>query len=283
MTDAALVHQQPYVHANGASMPCIGLGTWQSSGDEGARAVAAALKMGYRHVDTAAAYGNEEQVGEALHASGVPRAEIFVTTKVWYDRIGKDDIRRGAEASLKRLGLEYVDLLLIHWPNPAYALADTMAGLSAARREGLARNIGVSNFTVALMDEAVRHATEPLATNQCEYHPYLDQTPVISACRAYGMAFTSYSPIGRGALLKDATIVRIAERHGRTPAQIVLRWHIQQPGVVAVPKSVTPARIAENFAVFDFELSGEDMDAIFALGRPDGRTLSPSWAPTWDV
>ncbi|GGC57786.1 aldo/keto reductase [Chelatococcus reniformis] len=283
MTDAALVHTQPYVHANGAAIPCLGLGTWQSSGDEGARAVEAALRTGYRHVDTAAAYRNEEQVGAALRASGVPRGEIFLTTKVWYDRIGKDDVQRAAEASLKRLGLEYIDLLLIHWPNPDYTLADTMAGLSAVRREGLARNIGVSNFTVALMDEAVRHAAEPLATNQCEYHPYLDQTPVINACRAYGMAFTSYSPIGRGALLQDATIVRIAEQHGRTPAQIVLRWHIQQPGVVAVPKSVTPARIAENLAVFDFELGPAEMDAIFALRRRDGRTISPSWAPTWDT
>lgn len=284
MTDVPPTHEQTFVHASGgASIPALGLGTWQSTGDDGIQAVESALKAGYRHIDTAAAYRNEDQVGQGLRASGVPRGEIFVTTKVWYEKIGKADIRPAAEASLKRLGMDYVDLLLIHWPNPAYPLADTIAGLCAVRREGLAKHIGVSNFTVPLLEETMRLATEPVAANQCEYHPYLDQTPVLTACRDYGIAFASYSPLGRGKqLLQDPAIVAIAERHGKSPAQIVLRWHIQQPGVVTIPKSVTPSRIADNVAVFDFALSGEEMDAISALKRPDGRITDPSWSPKWD-
>jgi len=270
------------VHANGAAIPAIGLGTWQLRDEACVRAVGEALRGGYRHLDTAAMYGNEEAVGEGLRASGVPRDDVFVTTKVWYTDLAPGDLERSAEASLRRLGLDAVGLLLIHWPNPQTGLDGPIRALCEAKRRGLARHVGVSNFTVALLDEAVRLATEPLAVNQCEYHPYLDQTPVLDACRRHGLAFASYSPLGRGGLLDDPVIREIAERHGRTPGQIVLRWHVQQPGVVAIPKSGTPERIARNLAVFDFTLSEEEMARVHGLARPDGRMVRVSWEPAWD-
>ena len=270
------------VHANGAAIPAIGLGTWKLLGEACVRAVEHALGIGYRHLDTAAMYGNEEAVGEGLRASGVPRGEVFVTTKVWYTDLKPGDLERSAEASLKRLGLDAVDLLLIHWPNPQMSLDGPIRALCEAKRRGLARHVGVSNFTVALLEEAVRLASEPLVANQCEYHPYLDQTPVLAACRSLGLAFASYSPLGRGGLLDDPIIREIATAHGRTPGQIVLRWHVQQPGVVAIPKSGTPERIAQNLAVFDFALSEEEMRRLHGLTKPDGRMVRASWEPAWD-
>ena len=270
------------VHANGAAIPAIGLGTWQLRGEECVRAVAQALGVGYRHLDTAAMYGNEEAVGEGLRASDQPRDDVHVTTKVWYADLAPGDLERSAEASLKRLGLTEVDLLLIHWPNPAMGLDGPIRALCEAKRRGLARHIGVSNFTVALLDEAVRLATEPLVANQCEYHPYLDQGAVLAACRRHGLAFASYSPLGRGGLTDDPVIGAIARAHGRTPGQVVLRWHVQQPGVVAIPKSGNPERIAQNLQVFDFALSDEEMARLHGLARPDGRLVRTSWEPAWD-
>ncbi len=270
------------VHANGASIPAIGLGTWAARGDECAQAVAAALRAGYRHIDTASMYGNEEAVGEGLRASGIPLAEVFVATKVWWEELRDGALQRSAEASLKRLGLHQVDLLLIHWPNRDVPLRESMAALCATRRRGMARHIGVSNFSVGLLDEATALADEPLVVNQCEYHPCLDQSKVLAACKRLGLAFTSYSPLGRGDVLKEPTVRSIAARHGKTAAQIVLRWHVQQPGVIAIPKSADPARIAENIAIFDFALTTDDMNAIFALARPDGRLISPAQAPVWN-
>jgi diketogulonate reductase-like aldo/keto reductase len=267
--------------SGGAAIPALGLGTWPLRGDECAEAVATALKTGYRHIDTAAMYGNEEAVGEGLRASGLKRGEVFVTTKVWPDDLAPADLRRSAESSLKRLGLDAVDLLLIHWPNARIALRETIPALVGAKRDGLARHIGVANFTVTLLDEAVALADEPIVANQCEYHPSLDQGPVLAACRKHGVAFVSYSPLGRTAELREPAIVAIAKARGRTPAQIVLRWHLQQ-GVGAIPKSGNPARIAENFAVFDFTLSEDEMRRISGLGRRDGRLVSPAVAPAWD-
>jgi diketogulonate reductase-like aldo/keto reductase len=269
----------PLVHANGAAIPALGLGTWPMKGEEASEAVARALASGYRAVDTAAMYGNEDAVGEGLRAS---RAEVFVTTKVWYTDLAPGALQRSAEASLRRLGIDAVDLLLIHWPNPAIALEDSIAALCDAKRRGLARHIGVSNFPVALLERAVALATEPLVANQCEYHPHLDQTKVLSACRRHGLAFLSYAPIGKGAVLQDKAVRDIAARHGRTPAQVVLRWHVQQDGVAAVPKSANPQRIAENLDVFGFTLSEDEMRALSDLSRPDGRMVAPGWSPEWD-
>lgn len=274
--------QAPLVQANGASIPTIGLGTWQLRGEACSQAVVQALEIGYRHIDTAAMYGNEEAVGEGLRSGGVDRDQIFVTTKVWYTDLHRDDLMRSAEASLKRLGLSQVDLLLIHWPNRDIPLEETIPALCDARRQGLARHIGVSNFTVALLDRAVALASEPLVANQCEYHPYLDQDAVLSRCRHHGLAFTSYSPIARGGLLDEPAIREIASRHGRTPAQIALRWHVQQPGVVAIPKSGNADRIRQNIDLFDFALTGEEIAQISGLSHPNGRTISPEWSPAWD-
>jgi diketogulonate reductase-like aldo/keto reductase len=271
------------VDANGAAIPAIGLGTWQLRGAECGAAVKSAIEAGYRHVDTASMYGNEEAVGEGLRASGVPREAVFVTTKVWPEDLAPADLSRSAEASLRRLGLSEVDLLLIHWPNAAIPLAGSIRALCEARRAGLARHVGVANFTVRLLDEAVAAATEPIAANQCEYHPYLDQSKVRAACRKHGAAFVSYCPIGKAQVLGEPVIAAIAKAHGRTPAQIVLRWHVQQPGVAAIPKSGDPGRMRENLAVFDFALGEDEMARISGLARRGGRMVSPSWSPRWDA
>ena len=270
------------VPANGAHIPAIGLGTFRLNDEACVAAVETALAAGYRHLDTATMYGNEAEVGRGLKASGIARDEVFVTTKVWWEDIGPGDLERSAEASLKRLGLSQVDLLLIHWPNAAVPLEQSTAALCRAKTSGLARHVGVSNYPVAMLEKAVALATEPLACNQVEYHPYLDQSQVLAACRRHGMALTSYCPLGRGAGFDDSTVASIAARHGRSPAQIVLRWHVQQPGVIAIPKSGTPANITANLAVFDFTLSDEEMRALSSLRRPNARIVDPTFAPDWD-
>ena len=270
------------VHVNGAAIPAIGLGTFKLTGEACEQAVRWALEAGYRHLDTAKMYGNEEEVGAGLKASGVAREDVFITTKVWWEDIAPGALERSAEASLRRLGLSDVDLLLIHWPNAAVPLKDSTAALCQAKRAGLARHVGVSNYTAAMVAEAARLATEPLVADQVEYHPYLAQPAVLAACREHGAAMTSYCPLGRGGLLSDPTVAGIAERHGKTPSQVVLRWHVQQPNVVAIPKSGTRSHIAENLAVFDFALGEGEMAAISGLARPNGRVVDPSFAPAWD-
>ena len=269
------------IKANGARIPARGFGTWKLRDAAGQAAVEAALACGYRYIDTARMYGNEREVGAALKASGLKRDDIFVTTKVWYEDIGAGALEKSAEGSLARLGLEAVDLLLIHWPNAAIPLQESIAALCHAREMGLARHIGVSNFPAALLDQAVALSREKLACNQCEYHPWLDQSAVLAACARHGLAFTAYSPLGQGDLTKAPEIVAIAERLARKPSQIVLRWHLQQ-GVAAIPRSGTPAHIAENFAVDDFVLSAREMAALSALRRRDGRLVNPGWSPQWD-
>lgn len=275
----------PHVTAGGASIPVIGYGTWPLKGEECARAVATALECGYRHIDTAAMYENETAVGEGLSASGIARDDIWVTTKVWWENIADGALQRSAEASLARLGLEQVDLLLIHWPSKSVPLPESIRALNDVKRRGLARHIGVSNFPSRMLDEAVALSEEPIVANQCEYHPHLDQSKVLAACRRHGVAFVSYCPLGRGSVggvLEEQAVREIAERTGRTPAQVVLRWHIQQPGVVAVPKSGNPKRIAENFDVFGFALEEADMRRLSALAKPDGRVVNLACAPEWD-
>ncbi|NNM72907.1 aldo/keto reductase [Enterovirga aerilata] len=272
----------PFVHANGAAIPAIGFGTWTLNGERCVEAVGWALQAGYRHIDTAARYENEVEVGEALRVSGLARDEIFVTTKVWWTDIAPGALERSAEASLGRLGLDQVDLLLIHWPNPAVPLAASTAALCRTRKLGLARHVGVSNYPSAMLDEAVRLASEPLVANQVEYHPFLDQGPVRRACGRHGMALTAYAPLGRASAVRDPTLARIAAAHGRSVPQIILRWHMQQPGIVAIPRSGSREHIVQNLDVFGFALSDEEMARISALARPDGRIIDPDFAPTWD-
>jgi diketogulonate reductase-like aldo/keto reductase len=272
-----------YVTAHGAKIPAIGFGTWPMKGDECVRAVVTALETGYRHIDTASSYQNEREVGEAIRSSGVPRDEIFVTTKIPPTELAEGNLQRSVAESLKNLGMDSVDLILIHWPSRTLPVADTIRSLNDVKRRGMASHIGVSNFTTKLLDEAWEATEEPLAVNQCEYHPRLNQDKVIGACRARGMAFTSYSPVGRGDVLRDPAVVRIAERLGKTSAQVVLRWHIQQDGVIAIPKSAHAERIRENFDVFDFALEADDMAAISDLAHSEGRMiLAPDIAPEWD-
>lgn len=264
-------------------IPTLGFGTFRMNEADTARMVAHALKIGYRHVDTAQIYGNEAAVGRGLAASGVARREIFLTTKVWVDSFAEPAFARSVDDSLARLGTDYVDLLLLHWPGSPVPLADQIGSLNAVRAAGKARHIGVSNYSTALMAEAARLSAAPLVTNQVEYHPYLDQTPVLNATRAAGMALTAYYAMADGRVLADPVIGAIAGRLGRSPAQVVLRWLTQQDGVVALSKTVDEARAAANLAIFDFTLSADDMAAIDALRRPDGRIVSPAGlAPAWD-
>jgi diketogulonate reductase-like aldo/keto reductase len=271
------------IEAGGARIPRIGFGTFELEPQVAYARVGDALAAGYRHIDTAQIYGNEAAVGAAIRESGVPRDQIFLTTKVWVDRFHDGDLQRSAEESLERLGLDYVDLLLLHWPNPQVALAETIGALNDARRRGLTRHIGVSNFTVALIGEAAAASEAPLVTDQVEYHPYLSQAPVREALARQSMALTAYCPLGKGRVLKDPVIGRIAREHGKDAAQVVLRWHYQQPDVVAIPRSSKAERVRSNLDIFDFELGESEMAAISALARPDGRVISPAGlAPAWD-
>lgn len=275
----------PRLLANGARIPAIGLGTSRLRGADCLRAVETALSIGYRHIDTAVMYGNETEVGQSIRTSGLPRDELFITTKVLPGDIGAGDLQKSARDSLKRLGLDQVDLLLIHWPNKAIPLSTSINALCDARKQGLARHIGVANFPSAMLDLATRLAAghgEKLAANQCEYHPRLDQTKLLAACRAHGVAFVSYCPVGQGAFLSDPAIVSIARRLGKTPAQVVLRWHMRQPGVAAIPKSSQRHHLVENIEVFDFDLTDSDMKALSALAVPNGRIVRPVSAPDWD-
>jgi 2,5-diketo-D-gluconate reductase B len=272
------------IHAGGVDIPALGFGTWNVTGPDAARMVEAALKLGYRHIDTARIYGNETEVGEGLRHSGVARGDYFLTTKIWTDAFRDGDLQRAAEASLKRLGVDHLDLLLLHWPNPRVPLAETLKALNAVKAAGLTRAIGVSNFTTGLIEEAVALSDAPLATNQVEYHPYLSQTAVKGALARHRLALTAYSPLAHGLILGDKTLKAIAAVHGRTVSQVALRWLVQQPGVVAIPKTLDEGRAAQNLEIFDFALSDQEMGLITALARPDGRQcdfegLSPEWDP----
>jgi len=270
-----------FIEANGATIPAVGLRTWELRGRACARIVEQALRTGYRHVDTAEAYDNEREVGEGLRAAGVTRREVFVTTKVWSDHLAAREFERAAKDSLTRLRLAEVDLLLIHWPNPRIPLAETMGALCRLESAGLTRHIGVSNFTVALIEEAVKLATEPLVVNQIEWHPFIDQSTVRAACRRHGLAITAYSPIARGRSAGNDVLKRIAATHGKTAAQISLRFLIQE-GAIVIPRTSRPERLAENMAIFDFALSEEEMEDIRALAHPRGRIVEWSGAPAWD-
>jgi 2,5-diketo-D-gluconate reductase B len=272
----------PKLPAHGAAIPAIGFGT-SGMGDVRAEHIATALTAGYRHIDTARKYGTEGAVGDGMRASGVPRAEIFLCTKVSHENLHAADFARSVDESLKALGVDYVDLLLVHWPEKNTPLAETMGALAKAKRSGLTRHIGVANFNIAMLDEAIRLCPEPLVTLQAECHPYLDQSKVIAACRARGLVLTAYCPLARGRIQGDAVLTEIGGRYGKTAAQVALRWLMQQKIIAAIPRSSNAARIADNVDVFDFELDESDMGRIGALKRPDGRTANPiGRAPQWD-
>ena len=271
----------PYVEANGARIPALGLGTMTLKGDVCVTAVSTALKQGYVHLDTAERYGNETEVGEGLRASGLDRGQVFVTTKVYQDKLAPADFEKSFEESLQKLKLSSVDLLLIHWPNPNVPLADTMRALCKAKADGRARHIGIANFTLPLIEEAVKLATEPLVTNQIEVHPFLDQSKVIAACRRHGLSVTAYCPLARGKVPGDPVLTRIGQAHHKSASQAALRYLVQL-GVIVIPRSSNAERLAQNMAIFDFKLSDAEMAEIGKLRRPDGRVVNPPHAPKWD-
>jgi 2,5-diketo-D-gluconate reductase A len=254
---------------NGRTIPQLGFGVFQIKPEDTAEAVSTALQTGYRHIDTAEMYGNEKEVGEALAKSGLNRADVFVTSKLSNDAHLPDDARAAFDLSLEELGLDYLDLFLIHWPLPTRYDGDfvsTWRTLEEFYRDGRARSIGVSNFQPHHIRRLHTEAEIPPAVNQIEVHPYLTQDDVRRFCAEHQIAVEGWSPIAQGEVLEDPTIREIAERVGKTPAQVVLRWHIER-GDIIFPKSVTASRIRENFAIFDFELSGEDVEAISALNK----------------
>ncbi len=276
----------PTLPAGDANIPAIGLGTSNLGGD-GQRVrgetVATALKLGYRHIDTAWKYGSERDVGEGIRASGVPRNDIFLCTKVSHEYLRAADFARSVDESLANLGVDYVDLLLVHWPNAQIPLKESMGALAKANREGLAHHIGVANFNIAMLDQAIALCPEPLVNLQGEAHPYIDTTKIVDACRARGIVFTAYCPLGRGKLFRDPVLSEIATRHGRSVAQVALRWLVQRGNIVPIPRSSDPARMAENLDVFGFTLSSDEMARIGALARANGRIANPvGRVPKWD-
>ncbi|KQR32435.1 2,5-didehydrogluconate reductase [Rhizobium sp. Leaf155] len=271
------------VNANGANIPALGFGTFRMPEEDVHRILPQALKLGFRHVDTAQVYKNEAAVGDAIAKSGVSRGDIFLTTKVWVDQYKHDDFIRSVDESLTKLKTDYVDLLLLHWPKSDVPLAERIGALNELHKAGKVRNIGISNFNVALMDESVRLSDAPIANNQIEYHPYLDQTKVIEAARKHGISITAYYLMADGKVPKDEVLRDIGAKHGKTAAQVALRWAVQQPDLIALSKTATESRLPENFDIFDFDLSDEEMKAIFALAKTDGRIVNPGHlAPEWD-
>jgi diketogulonate reductase-like aldo/keto reductase len=271
-----------FVTAHGARIPAIGLGTMTLKDAACVETVREALRLGYRHLDTAQMYGNEAEVGQGLKASGLAREEIFVTTKVWHTNAAAADFARSVDECLKQLDLAAVDLLLIHWPSKVVPLAETIGALCKAKRDGLARHVGVANFTVALLEQAVRLASEPLVTNQIEVHPFIDQSKVAAACARQGLSVTAYCPLARGKVPGDPVLERIAKAHGKSAAQVALRYLVQQ-GIIVIPRSSRPERLRENLAAADFSLTDAEMAEIKTLARPDGRVVSPPHAPQWDA
>lgn len=272
------------VNANGANIPALGLGTFRMPGEDVMRVVPKALQLGFRHVDTAQIYGNEAEVGAAIQQSGVARGEIFLTTKVWVDKFAHKDFIASVDESLKKLKTDYVDLLLLHWPQSDVPLAERMGSLNEVKKAGKVKNIGISNFNIALMNEAVKLSDAPIATNQVEFHPYLDQSKLLEAARAKGISLTAYYLMADGKVPKDEVLADIGARYKKTAAQVALRWAVQQKDVIALSKTANVDRLQENFDVFDFELSEADMAEIAKLAKPDGRIVNPAHLrpPHWD-
>jgi 2,5-diketo-D-gluconate reductase B len=274
-----------FVEANGAKIPAIGLGTMTLMDAVCVEAVETALCVGYRQIDTAERYRNESEVGQGLRrglrAAHVEREDVFVTTKVWRDQLAAADFERSLDQSLKKLELSWVDLLLVHWPNPKVPLKETLEVLCKAKRDGRAKHVGVANFTTPLLQEAVKLASEPLVTNQIEVHPFIAQDKVLAACRTLGLSVTAYCPLARGKAPDNDILARIGKAHGKTPAQIALRYLVQQ-GIIPIPRTANPDQLAANLAVFDFNLSDAEMAEIARLKQTGLRVVNPPHAPRWD-
>ena len=276
------VTQAPIVEALGARIPQIGLGTMTLKGDVCVQTIKTALQMGYRHIDTAAHYGNEAENGDGFRASGLKRDEVFITTKIRQDDAMPDDFARMVDTSLANLKLPWVDLLLIHWPSKTVPSKLTIGALCKAKKEGKAKHVGVSNFTTALLDEAWAATSEPLVCNQIEAHPFINQDKVVAACKKRSMAVVAYVPIARGKVPGAEVLERIGKSHGKTAAQISLRYLIER-GLIPIPRTANPAHLKENLEVFDFKLSDAEMAELKALNATNMRVVNPPHAPVWDT
>jgi 2,5-diketo-D-gluconate reductase B len=268
------------IEVRGVRVPAVGFGTWLVTGQDATDGVRDALEIGYRQIDTARAYENEREVGRGIAETGVPRNEIFLTTKVPHDDASAEDVERDAEQSLERLGVDQLDLLLLHWPNPDVPLEETLNAMERVREDGRTRNIGVSNFPAGLLEQALQIA--PVFCNQVEYHPFLDQSRLLEVARANDVLITAYSPLAHGKVPEDETLTRIGDQYGKSAGQVAMRWLLDQPGVSPIPKASSHPRREENFDVFDFSLSDEDRAEIAKLPK-DVRTANPPWAPDWDA
>jgi 2,5-diketo-D-gluconate reductase B len=263
-------------------IPILGYGTYPLSGDECRRCVSMGLEVGYRHIDTAQMYDNEEDVGDAIKGSGIKRDEIFLVTKVGPDNLAARNFIHSVKDSLERLSADYVDLLLIHWPPEEKDLDAAVDSLCEAQDLKLTRAIGVSNFTIPLLKRAASRARHPLINNQVEFHPMIDQSKLVAAAKQLGIALSAYAPLARGAALKEKAVADVARRLGRPPSEVVLRWIVQQ-GVVALPMTTKRENALSNLRVFEFELSSADMAAIAEATKQNRRLISPTgWAPKWD-
>jgi diketogulonate reductase-like aldo/keto reductase len=258
---------------NGVKMPVLGLGTWQLEGKECVEAVQAALRLGYTHIDTAEMYGNQREIGVAIR--GHDRKRLFITSKVWYTHLRKKDVIAACTQTLKELGTPYLDLYLIHWPNSAVPLRETFEALKELYDDGKVRAVGVSNFTVRHVEEALKASKVDICVNQVEFHPLLYQQELLGFCDKHHIRLTAYSPLGRGAVLKDATVAEIAAKHGKTAAQVALRW-LYEKGAIVIPKGSSEEHLRENMAIFDFELTKEEAERLDSLSRR--RIIRPPFA-----
>lgn len=269
-----------YVELQEEKIPAIGLGTWQLT-ENCEESVENAVNMGYKHVDTAQAYGNEAEVGEGIQNAEVDRDDIWLTTKVWRDNLNKENLKQSVEESLEKLKTDYVDLLLIHWPFPEMDLEKVLAEMDELVEEGKARNIGISNFPAEQIRKAQKLSEHDLLTNQVEYHPFLNQDEVLEECRNQDMMLTAYSPLARGDVIGNETLQEIAKKYGKSEAQVTLRWLIQQENVCAIPKATSEEHQEANLDIFDFELTDSEMDEISGLAKED-RKVDPNFGPKWD-
>jgi 2,5-diketo-D-gluconate reductase B len=268
-----------HIDVQGVRIPALGLGTWELVGSECAPAVRAALELGYRHIDTAQVYGNETEVGEALVGSGVDRDELFLTTKVWIANLEPGALVPSVEDSLRKLRVDHLDLLLIHWPAAMERLASNVDEMRGLQEGGKTRYIGVSNFTPSQVEEALSHG--PILCNQVEYHPYLSQDRLLAVAAKHDLMLTAYSPLARGGVLTDPVLGEIGERHGKSAAQVAIRWLLDQDHVAVIPKATTREHLEANFDVFDFALDNDERARIAGLDRGE-RIIDPPWAPDWE-
>lgn len=269
-----------YVDVQGARVPALGLGTWQLAGRACRDTVAKALELGYRHIDTAQAYGNEAEIGSAVQAGGVPRGDLWLTTKIAVSNMTYDSAVRTAHDSLKRLAVDYVDLLLIHWPNPQVPTDESLKALDRLRQDGTARHIGLSNFTSSMLEDALQRV--PLLGLQAECHPYLPQASLHRLATTHELLFTAYSPLARGEAAQDSTLREIGIKHGKSAVQVALRWLLQQPNTAAIPKASSPAHLSANLDIFDFVLDTTDLQRVEKLSKPPKRMLYSPVAPNWE-